>query len=867
MKNKSKNILKKLIIIFLCIIFVLAAATGIFLAAYTPTLNLDFSQKTGEVTSGASGYLYGIAEDGVPSSAMCESIDISSVSQKVTGGLQHPIGDIDNVYKSLDKTDYNVVYLQDIYDTWYYLYDDIMQQRKDGTYDWQKLLDKDYLPKVKKLTKELMGKPYSDKLVYCIYNECDNGAWFGETKQTSDENNEFGVYGEYNTVGRDNFNSAWKQTYDLIKSINPKALIGGPGFCDYDSSEIEYFMSYCKKNDCLPDIMIYHELGDGSVYYWQDHVKDYRSMEKTLGLDSIPIIVTEYGRMEDNGYPGRMVQYITQIESSKVYANNAYWRLANNLNDVCADDNSPNSNWWLMRWYTDMEGQTVKGEYKDIFSSDFKKSIQQHKKLNYKGFMGIASITDNEDRIDIICGGADKKANIVLQNLDKTKLKDKKVEITIEQTVYKGLYGIVNEPVTIKKYTADINSDKLVIEMKELDEANAYHIVITQADESAVSAYDNENLPERYEFENGELLGKAYTYDSYCPTSGESEGMVGGIEKKGDGVEITVDILQDGEYFLDLIYGNSNDGEADENGRQNPSDRKYTKAVLSIDDNENEINLANTIKSEYTSCYSLKQNLKKGKHKIRLTHSQGTYVLDSLVVTPFENQSVCVLDDSDRTTKDNKSFLAVSPADGYYSITLSGNSLSLNIDGCDVKTNEIGAVTAYLRKGLNYIDVKTSDDITLSISKSEDENISSVALSPDKAKLTGTAKLKTNSFKVKYIDSIDCKSGSAEYKFNAAKAGPYRITMSYSNNDEGGVHDYNVDLIERYVTVTANGKSQNIYCRNTYSWDTFKTVTFNVNLKKGANTIVLSNNGLNKFNSKDTAAPYISNITVNPAQQ
>lgn len=396
-----KKILKVLIVTVLCIVFVVGISLGAFLIFYTPSLTADLSEKTGGVTTGASGYLYGIAQEGVPSKNITESIDISTVSQKTAGGLQHPIGDIDDVYPQLENTDYNVVYLQDIYSTWYYEHDSIEKQRSEGIYDWRAFLNNDYLPKVKESVKYISNAPYSDKVVYCLYNECDNGVWFGETIQ--DENCTYGVYGAYNDVGQQNFFEAWKITYDLVKSVNPNAIVGGPGFCNYDSSEIESFMVYCAENNCVPEVMIYHELDDNSVYHWQSHVKNYRSIEKKLGVEELPIIVTEYGRMQDNGMPGKMLQYITQIETSKVYADNAYWRLADNLNDVAADDNSPNSNWWLYRWYTDMEGQTVDIKYQDLFKSNFGKALKREAEFSSKGFMGIVTITANGTSQDVYC--------------------------------------------------------------------------------------------------------------------------------------------------------------------------------------------------------------------------------------------------------------------------------------------------------------------------------------------------------------------------------------------------------------------------------------------------------------------------------
>ena len=79
-----------------------------------------------------------------------------------------------------------------------------------------------------------------------------------------------------------------------------------------------------------------------------------------------------------------------------------------------------------------------------------------------------------------------------------------------------------------------------------------------------------------------------------------------------------------------------------------------------------------------------------------------------------------------------------------------------------------------------------------------------------------------------HIENISCNGGSSSFTVNAPKNGNYRLTVAYSNNDEGGVHSYNVDLIERFITVDVNGETQNLWCRNTYSWNTVKTVIIKI---------------------------------------
>ena len=853
---KIKKIILCSLAVLLGIAVLLGGAVGIYFATYHATMVFDAGEKTGAVMKGASGYLYGIAENGVPSKEMVESLDITTISQKVPGGLQHPIGDMDDAAEMLDKTAYQVVYLQDVYDTWYYLHDEIMTARSEGTYDWQALLDNDYLPRVAQVTQELKDKPYADKLVYCLYNECDNGVWFGESQKDDNPDNAYGVWCDYNEQGRENFNQAWRQTYQLVKSIHPEALIGGPGFCDYNKDELEAFLSFCKDNDCLPDIMIYHELGVDTVRFFDEHIAEYRALEQALGMQKLPIIITEYGMMSENGYPGTMAQIITQFETEKVYGDNAYWRLADNLNDNCADDNSPNAQWWLMRWYTDMKGQTVKGINRDYLSSNMENYFKYDlDALSFGGFTGVASLSDNGEEIDVIAGGGNRRSKVVLKHLNQTALKGKNVQITVEETVYQGLYGIVSKPVLLQQYTVKAGN-RISIDLGETDAANAYHIVAKVVDETQ-DDYQCQNRPQRFEFEEGTLLGNAYLYNSYAPASGgnnpDGNDLVGGMEQEGDGVELTFTVPEDGDYDLNIVYGKANDGAtADE--------RIAAEVNVTLDGDLVSVELDNTIRSEYTSCYQFGMyTLSKGTHKLKVEHgASGTYVLDSLVVSPKEeNTALAILTDEDRTTQSVQSFLTVAPEDGYYRVKTAQSAETLTLDGTVIQLADNEACI-YLKRGLNYLDVDGGAPQALTLTAATE----TAALTLDEPLLSGTAIIKDG-----VLQGITSESGAAAYRLTAETAGDYRVTLTYANNEEGGVHDYNVDLVEEYVTVNVNGeKVQNVFCRSTYSWDTFKTVTFTVSLQQGENILVFKNDGSHRFNNRAATAPRMQSVGVYPPQ-
>ncbi len=795
---------------------------------WIPTMTVDASKELSPVSTRATGFLYGLAEEGVPSEAMTDSLDISSVSQKVPDGLQHPTGDISHISSQLNECDYTVVYLQDSYSTWYYCYDEIMEMRKNGTYDWKQFITESFFPLVKEKVEELKNAEYKDTLVYCIYNECDNAVWFGNYIDGA-------VY--YDDIGKQNFYEAWKMTYDYVKELDPDAKIGGPGFCDYETTKIRGFMEYCKENDCVPEIMIYHELAWWSIYDWQPHVDDYRAIEDSLGIEDLPIVVTEYGEMQDCGNPGKMVHYITAIETSGTYGEMAYWRLANNLNDTAADDNSPNSNWWLYRKYAEMDGNLLETEISALKDSDL------HDGDWRLGYKGIASLNENKDEIDIIVAGSDNKRAVKITNLDDTNI-GCKVNVKIECVYYKGLTGIVSSPIVLRQYNANASFGNVNINIPGTDTDAVYFITVTPADENAETVR-NTNIPVRYEFEEGELLGTAYTYDSAYATTGADKGMVGGIENEGDGVKIIINAKQDGLYGFDVIFGNSNDG-------QTRDDRDYTKAIFIIDGKEQVISLPNTIKSEYTDCYTLELQLTKGNHTVEFKHLDGTFVLDSALLSLHEDATeISVLPDGENA------YLAVAPYDGYYKVYASADTKA-SVDGAEADLTSDCLV--YLRRGLNEIELQSSCELSIYETETQPEG---VKITASEMTVSDGVEIKTDKYGTVYMEGISSEGGKATFTVNAEESGTYRMTIRYANNLEGGYHAYNVDLIEAMLTVTANGESQDIFTRNTYSRYTYKTMTFNIDLAEGENEITLSNSGNVLFNNQVSYAPLIEWITVN----
>ena len=158
------------------------------------------------------------------------------------------------------------------------------------------------------------------------------------------------------------FNDFWKQTYDKLKALDPSAKIIGPSISYFSSSYLNNFLSFAKTNNCVPDIVCWHELGGGNL---TGNLQSYRSLEQQLGIGPLPISINEYSgkdHIDDEGQPGASAPIIAKMERFQVdSASISYWDVAHagRLGSLLASDTAPNGGWWFYKWYGDMSGVMV----------------------------------------------------------------------------------------------------------------------------------------------------------------------------------------------------------------------------------------------------------------------------------------------------------------------------------------------------------------------------------------------------------------------------------------------------------------------------------------------------------------------------
>ena len=467
-------------------------------SAAASTLTVDLATSTGALRYGATGFLYGLGDEGIPNETMLAALKPQVTAQKAPDGLQHPNGDalkIAPMFKRTGGRDIQI-YMQDVYKQWPYENNGIT----------------DYLSKVDTMTRKVVADPYRSSYVYVPFNEPD-GIWYS--------GNLSGLLAD------------WKTVFQKIRSIDSTARIAGPNFSSYRSADLRTFLTYARDNGVLPDVMTWHELGNDFFTSWQDHYNDYRSIESSLGVSARPITINEYGRSSgDLGVPGNLVQFVAKFEASKVDGCLAYWTTAGGLNDLVTHNNQATGGWWLYKWYGDLTGNTVA-----VTPPSASGSLQ-----------GLAALDASKKQARVILGG-----NNPASGTYDTNVVVKGIPSYLGTTVHATVWGVDTSglnastgPYVVKEGDFTASSGQVTIPLTALKGQSAYQIIVTPDKDAST--------PKTYEAEYAGIGGTAKIL------FGSNTGYSGTSFVEGYGASSTastkfvVSVPSDGYYNLGLRY-------------------------------------------------------------------------------------------------------------------------------------------------------------------------------------------------------------------------------------------------------------------------------------------------------------------------
>lgn len=797
-------------------------AAGPAAAADPQRLTVDLSASEGPVMLGANGALYGLSDDGVPSDAALAPLKVTSISQKPEGGAQHPNGDALTVSKSFFRNgggEINVM-MQDIYAKWPY---------EDLGID-------DYLPKVDKIAKEVAADPNSERFVYIPFNEPDQ-IWYklGVADQAQYEAN------------RDRFFKDWKTVYQRIRAIDPDARIAGPNEAAYHSRLLKDFLAFAKRENVLPQVMTWHELGSGSLRDFQGHYDDYRKLEREAGIAPLKINIDEYANRRDLSVPGQLVQWVSLFERNKVYANMAYWDAAGNLSGHVVRSNIPNGGWWFFRWYAGMTGDTVK--------------VTPAQPNTIDTLQGLASVDTARRQAQVLLGGSAGDSDVVVRGVPRSVF-GRTVTATVAEAAWSGYEGQHATPRVLARMKVKVADDgSVTVPLRGMRKMSAYRIVLTPGGTGTPSPA---SVPwsASYESETAAVTdGKVYTQGTVENANGYAASGtkdVGSLNQATSKVDFTVTVPRDGSYDLAILYGNQSGTPA----TQKLSVDGGTPVTVTYPSTEN---------WTYRAKKDVTVRLSEGTHVLTLAKGDAEVTLDRVDLTArtgaaSASYEATLADISGKPSYDYASAAGVgtgslvlrsgdkavfdvyAPRDGYYTVVPRASApVRLALHGETVTAAPGRALRLYLVAGNNRVAVTAGHASVRSLDVSGDGSTSgTISYEAASAGLAGGAELVDSAYASagSYIGKLgNSPSRTAEFTVRAPSSGRYLLVVHYAHNDRrDNGHAYNTDIMSRTADITVgNAAPVKVTFKNTWSSDDYWTLGVPVDLKKGSNTVTFGN--------------------------
>jgi hypothetical protein len=865
------------------------AATGTASAADPEKLTIDLATDTGAFHGGASGSLYGVYGDGVPSRNVLEGMHVRTVSTKAQDGPQHPGADaLEMLPPFVDSGGEDVyIYMTDIY--------------RGFPYQWPggdgpaRLAD--FKEKITKQVRQVLtlDDAYQDHVVYVPFNEPE-GNMFGTGEWS------------YNKVSWLNdpqyYFAAWKEVYHLIKGLDPDARIAGPNTSVlYD--QVKGFLQYAKANDVVPDVMSWHELSSPAAV--RTNVAKYRQMEKDVGVGPLPVNVNEYGHNFHLSVPGQVVQWVSAIEESKIDADLAYWNIDGNLNDSAVEANKGNGQWWLFNAYGQMSGHTVQ-------------VTAPHPNQQYT-LQGVATLDETKRQSRALFGGKSGDADVVFENIDP-ELFGTTVHATVQEIPWTGQVGDSAQPLRLADKELAVGADGTVsLPMTGMNEMSAYQVILSPGGHGGVPAEPSVSWRKTYEAENATYTGGGYSKNGPEGTPSNVGGFatsgtynVGGLRTGSDGVlAFDVEVPRDGTYDLSVFANSYN--LYDLVKEQGP-----TNVFLRVDGTApQELRLPLGYKWVVWGHTDTTVKLTAGKHRITLAAkdadlgaTKGDAIIDKVdlslrdakVAAPAVYEAEYATLNGTRPTYTHRgasgpgavplskggsaTFWVYSPAEGESTVSvdhLGGGRAGLALNGekvAGIKGDKKGTeqVRVFLSGGINKLVVTGSSGALrldrLRVVPSGGALQTRVYQAEDGTR-TGAAKV-TDAYTFasggKAVTDIgDGRANALAVDVVAQRAGRHAVTIRYSNAEQAPATHYNPDPIARHADLSVNGgAAHRLLFPTTFHFNNFWELTVPVTLKKGTNRLTFTAEELpdfngdtyNQYDQRSPYAPVIDRIAVTP---
>jgi hypothetical protein len=865
-------------------------------------VRIDLGTDTGDVHGGASGVLYGLYGEGMPTDNLVEGMNVRSVATKAQDGSQHPGSDALEILPTLAETTGGDVYLRvtDWYRGFPYQWPGETPEQKLA--DYRSVLDAQ-LEMIAQIPDE-----QREHLVIEPFNEPE-GNMFGTGQWSLDRTSWLNDPTDYF--------AAWDSTYRRIKEVFPDMRIAGPG-TSVLFGQVQGFLAHAIEEDTVPDIITWHELSHPQAI--RDSVERFRGWEREAfegtsreGTE-LPINVNEYAFNYHTSVPGQMIQWISAIEDSKVDAMIAFWNINGNLSDSAVQVNRGNGQWWLYNAYAKLSGHTV--EVTPPFPGQ-----------NYS-LQGVASVDEEHATARAIIGGANGTAPVDFVNVPAETFGDE-VRVWVREIPWTGQLGDSAQPELLAEFVRPVTDGAVTIDfdgtaLPELEESSAYEIIVTPAGATESEGSVSQAWHDSYEAEDAAYTGGGYTKNgpegspadvSKFYTSGSYD--VGGLRTGSDGrLDFTVEVPEDGTYDLSVFANSLNTYPAVQ--EQGP-----TNVFLTVDGAaEQEMFLTLGYKWVVWDHADTTVDLTAGTHTISLSARSldgtrgtiGDAIIDRITLARDGGEAGASVYEAELSDFEGTAVYDATGegVTGSGAVELTGDeSATFWVYGerdaeATLDADVIGAadgvlavngravldladatqVAVHLDGGVNKITV-TGGESGLTLDKlrvsAGDQKLAATAYQAEEAEVAGTAaptalSLAEGGSAVSGIGGDPGNANTLTFRVAAEEAGPHAVVVRYSNPEQVPATHYNPNPMARHADLSVNGGDvQRVLFAPTFHRNNFWERTIVLDLEAGENTIAFSAEEQPNFDGVTYAAenwpgiplrakeaPIIDRITVSP---
>jgi len=264
----------------------------------------------------------------------------------------------------------------------------------------------------------------------------------------------------------------WRRTYQRIRATFPNQLIVGPSCACVPSTSGWWtqYLDYVRANNVVPDIVSWHALPG-------DPVANVATASTTLDARGIPhsrpYQINEYAAANEQN-PGDGSWYIARLERAGADGLRANWAGGSNLhNDLAglltrnaSGQYQPKGEWWVYNFYGSQTGQIVSvtpsGSY-DAFATKASGSAM------------------------ILVGGGRTTGNVAvnLQRLDATSgvVQNNQVRVVVASIPYNG-GGAVSGPITLRNDVVTLSSNATTINLAHTNIDDTFTITLLPPSDS-----------------------------------------------------------------------------------------------------------------------------------------------------------------------------------------------------------------------------------------------------------------------------------------------------------------------------------------------------------------------------------------------